>query len=155
MNHKSAEHCLSRASWQSSYIELVSQFHYGYLKNTHVHTRSHTWAPLCKFYYADCRLGTISKNHYQRSLLLISLELLKNKHQLHILPWLLERSKVVKRHTLNLQNEIRCPENYSSYLHFKKIIFSSKGKNYKTQTIYWRGSCFFHPHPSFLWCWGK
>lgn len=102
VNCKRAECYLSRASWQKAYVELVFQFHYGYLKSTHIHTHSHTWTQLCKFYYAALAQSP-SGASIKRSLLLIPLEPLKNKHQLHILPWLLERSKVVKRHNFNLK----------------------------------------------------
>lgn len=85
VNCKRAECYLSRASWQKAYVELVFQFHYGYLKSTHIHTHSHTWTQLCKFYYAALAQSP-SGASIKRSLLLIPLEPLKNKHQLHILP---------------------------------------------------------------------
>lgn len=71
-------------------------------EHTHAHTHSHTWAQLCKFYYAALA-QLLSRASIKRSLLLVFLEPLKNKHQLHILPWPIERSKVVKRHTFNLK----------------------------------------------------
>lgn len=134
MNHKRAECYLSRASWQKAFVELVFQFHYGYLKSTHIHTHSHTWAHFVNSIMPIAALAqSPSRAAIKRSLLLIPLEPLKHKHQLHILLWLLERSKVVKRHTLNLKNVIMLHENYSSYVHLRKItIFSSKGKHCKT-----------------------
>lgn len=95
MNHKRAECYLSRASWQKAYVELVFQFHYGYLKSTHIHIHSHTWALLCNSIMPIAALAqSLSKAAIKRSLLFIPLEPLKNKHQLPIFPHDLKGQKL-------------------------------------------------------------
>lgn len=116
------------------------QFHYEYLKSTHIHAHSHTWAPLCKFYYANCTglAQSLGRATMKRSLLRIPLEPSKTKHQLHSMPWLLKRSKVVKRHTFKLKMWLCFLKTTGLTFIWKKTptIFFSKSKYCKATIFY-------------------
>lgn len=73
-------------------------------EHTHLYTLTHLGPTL---QILLCQLqpwhSFLSRETIKRSLLCIPLGPLKNKHQLNILPRLLERSKVIKSHIFNLK----------------------------------------------------
>lgn len=96
-------------------------------EHTHLYTLTHLGPTL---QILLCQLqpwhSFLSRETIKRSLLRIPLGPLKNKHQLNILPRLLERSKVIKSHIFNLKM-------WLCFLKITTITFIQKNNNIFSQ----------------------